>query len=166
MSDRGTFLSRSLLLGYLQITFPVVPGFLCCLWGRLFAFCLFGGRRGGGGAVSVISISCSSPPSILIRSRCSSTKLFGTANTLWDPILQKAVPYEKLITKKKKKKNERNDYGANHSKIKNCWGKTFSEIIVLPWFLAGLWCCSIIIVSYDNKKGNKFYNNFIYCMIQ
>ena len=34
---------------------------------------------------SVISISCSSSPSILIRSRCSSTNLFGTANTLQDP---------------------------------------------------------------------------------
>ena len=48
---------------------------------------------------SVISISCSSSPSILICSRCSSTNLFGTANTLRDPIFQKAVPYEKLIIK-------------------------------------------------------------------
>ena len=48
---------------------------------------------------SVISISCSSSPSILICSWCSSTNLFGTANTLWDPIFQKAVPYEKVITK-------------------------------------------------------------------
>ena len=40
--DRGTFLSPSLLLGYLQITFPVASEFLCCLWGRLFAFFLLG----------------------------------------------------------------------------------------------------------------------------
>ena len=52
---------------------------------------------------------------------------------------------------------------ANHSKTKNCRGKTFSEIvfIVLPWFLAGLRSCSIIIEAYDNKKGSKFYNNFV-----
>ena len=48
---------------------------------------------------SVISISCFSSPSILIRSRCSSTNLFGTENTLRDPIFQKVVPYEKVITK-------------------------------------------------------------------
>ena len=40
--DRGTFLSPSLLLGYLQKTFPVASEFLCCLWGRLFAFFLLG----------------------------------------------------------------------------------------------------------------------------
>ena len=50
-------------------------------------------------ADSVISISCSSSPSILICSPCSSTNLFGTANTLRDPIFQKAVHYEKLIIK-------------------------------------------------------------------
>ena len=50
-------------------------------------------------ADSVISVSCSSSPSILICSPCSSTNLFGTANILRDPIFQKAVPYEKLIIK-------------------------------------------------------------------
>ena len=48
---------------------------------------------------SVISISCSSSPSILICSRRSSTNLFGTASTLRNTIFQKAVPYEKVITK-------------------------------------------------------------------
>ena len=39
--------------------------------------------------------------------------------------------------------------------------KTFSEIIVLPCFLVGLRSCSIIIEAYDNKKGSKFYNDFV-----
>ena len=48
---------------------------------------------------SVISVFCSSSPSILICSRCSSTNPFGTADTWQDPIFQKALPYEKLIIK-------------------------------------------------------------------
>ena len=135
-----------------------MPGFLCCLWGRLFAFCLFGGEGGGGLAwfqFLLFSPVHSHSLSVLFNQAIWLCKPFAGPNspegsTLW-----------KINNKKKKKKNEKNDYGANHSKTKNCWGKTFSEIIVLPWFLAGLWCCSIIIVSYDNKKGNKFYNNFV-----
>ena len=71
--------------------------FSSCVWisllsvGKTVCLLFIGG--------SMISISCSSSPSILICSWCSSTNLFGTANTLWDPIFQKAVPYEKLILK-------------------------------------------------------------------
>ena len=73
--------------------------FSSCVWipllsvGKTFRLLFIGG--------SVISISCSSSPSILNRSRCSSTNLFGTVNTLRDPIFQKAVPHEKVITMKR-----------------------------------------------------------------
>ena len=115
MSERQIvelFLSRSLQLGYLQITFPVASGFLCCLWGRLFAFFLLGSNFSEG-----------------------SMKKYYKIYIKWKERLWRK-PYQD----------------------KNCRCKTFSEIIVLPWFLAR--SCSIIIETY-NKKGNKFYNNFV-----
>ena len=49
----------------------------------------------------------------------------------------------------------------NNSKTKNCWGKTFLQTIIChdSWLVLGPPALSS--KHNHNKKGNKFYSNFV-----